>query len=157
MDVDAVEGRFRLTANATLGVNAYTSSYLAMTTTPAVPFNLGASASQAFGIAGGQSLIGGSPVTRAISSLAFAQYLGLGTVTFSTNIQANIDTLGDSYNVNATAFNSSTSMTLRYTYTPSGPVPVPEPGQVAASLLLLSGIGAYVFLKRRKKPVTTAV
>ena len=27
---------------------------------------------------------------------------------------------------------------------------VPEPGQVAASLLLLGGIGGYVFLKRRK-------
>lgn len=27
---------------------------------------------------------------------------------------------------------------------------IPEPGQVAASLLLLSGIGGYVFLKRRK-------
>ena len=26
---------------------------------------------------------------------------------------------------------------------------VPEPGQVAASLLLLGGIGGYVFLKRR--------
>ncbi len=32
---------------------------------------------------------------------------------------------------------------------------VPEPGQVAASLLLLFGIGGYIFLKRRKaaKPV----
>jgi hypothetical protein len=30
------------------------------------------------------------------------------------------------------------------------PSAVPEPGQVAASLLLLSGIGGYVFLKRRK-------
>jgi hypothetical protein len=27
---------------------------------------------------------------------------------------------------------------------------VPEPGQVAASLLLLAGIGGYIFLKRRK-------
>jgi hypothetical protein len=27
---------------------------------------------------------------------------------------------------------------------------VPEPGQVAASLVLLAGIGGYVFLKRRK-------
>jgi hypothetical protein len=27
---------------------------------------------------------------------------------------------------------------------------VPEPGQVAASLLLLAGIGGYVFVKRRK-------
>ncbi len=30
------------------------------------------------------------------------------------------------------------------------PSPVPEPGQVAASLLLLGGLGVYVFLKRRK-------
>jgi hypothetical protein len=33
-------------------------------------------------------------------------------------------------------------------FTPSAAVP--EPGQVAASLLLLAGIGGYVFLKRRK-------
>jgi hypothetical protein len=32
----------------------------------------------------------------------------------------------------------------------SDPSSVPEPGQVAASVLLLSGIGGYVFLKRRK-------
>jgi hypothetical protein len=31
-----------------------------------------------------------------------------------------------------------------------GVAAVPEPGQVAASLLLLGGIGGYVFLKRRK-------
>ena len=31
-----------------------------------------------------------------------------------------------------------------------GTSPVPEPGQVAASLVLLAGIGGYVFLKRRK-------
>jgi hypothetical protein len=30
------------------------------------------------------------------------------------------------------------------------PSPVPEPGQVAASLLLLAGIGGYVWTKRRK-------
>jgi hypothetical protein len=29
---------------------------------------------------------------------------------------------------------------------------VPEPGQIAASLLLLAGIGGYVFLRRRKVP-----
>ena len=36
----------------------------------------------------------------------------------------------------------------------SGPAAVPEPGQVAASLLLLAGIGGYVFLKRRKTAKT---
>ena len=39
------------------------------------------------------------------------------------------------------------------------PSPVPEPGQVAASLLLLAGIGGYGFLKRRKaaKPAVATV
>ena len=41
--------------------------------------------------------------------------------------------------------------TLGYAFEPySDPSSVPEPGQVAASLLLLGGIGGYVFLKRRK-------
>ena len=31
---------------------------------------------------------------------------------------------------------------------------IPEPGQFAASLLFLSGIGGYVFLKRRKTAKT---
>ena len=36
---------------------------------------------------------------------------------------------------------------------------VPEPGQVAASLLLLAGIGGYVFIKRRKtaKPAVAPI
>jgi len=52
---------------------------------------------------------------------------------------------------------SPTSLTLRYTYTPSsGPSAVPEPGQVAASLLLLGGIGGYVFIKRRRKSAVAA-
>jgi hypothetical protein len=40
--------------------------------------------------------------------------------------------------------------------TDSAPSAVPEPGQVAASLLLLAGIGGYVWMKRRKtaKPAT---
>ena len=42
-------------------------------------------------------------------------------------------------------------------FTPSAAVP--EPGQVAASLLLLAGIGGYVFVKRRKaaKPALATV
>ena len=40
-----------------------------------------------------------------------------------------------------------------------GPAAVPEPGQVAASLLLLVGIGGYVFIKRRKtaKPAVAPI
>ena len=41
--------------------------------------------------------------------------------------------------------------TLGYAYVSSGsPSAVPEPSQIAASLLLLTGIGGYVFLNRRK-------
>jgi hypothetical protein len=36
-----------------------------------------------------------------------------------------------------------------------GPAPVPEPGQVAASILLLAGIGGYVWMKRRKTAKTS--
>jgi hypothetical protein len=153
MDVDGVEGRFRLTGNATLGLSGYTSPYGPMSTSPSAPVTLNPLDSQAFSISGGQSLIGGSPVTRSISSGAFAQYLGVGNVVFSTNVQTQIDTLGADFSVTSTGFFSSTSLTLRYTYTPSSPVP--EPGQVAASVLLLGGIGAYVFIKRRRKSATS--
>jgi T5SS/PEP-CTERM-associated repeat protein/autotransporter-associated beta strand protein len=44
-----------------------------------------------------------------------------------------------------------------YLYAAPGSAAVPEPGQVAASILLLAGIGGYVWLKRRRpaKPVPT--
>jgi hypothetical protein len=54
------------------------------------------------------------------------------------------------------SLSAASNFTLRYTYTPDGPVPVPEPGQVAASLLLLGGIGAYYFVKRRRKSAPAA-
>jgi autotransporter-associated beta strand protein len=38
-----------------------------------------------------------------------------------------------------------------YLYAAPGSAAVPEPGQIAASLLLLAGIGGYVWLKRRKQ------
>jgi hypothetical protein len=52
------------------------------------------------------------------------------------------------YNPSATPLTPQ-SFTLSYA-TGGGSAAVPEPGQVAASLLLLGGIGGYVFLKRRK-------
>jgi hypothetical protein len=54
-------------------------------------------------------------------------------------------------------FDPSATLVTSQSFTPSygpagggGTAAVPEPGQVAASLLLLGGIGGYVFLKRRK-------
>ena len=156
MSVDAIEARFRLSSNATLGLTAYNSVYVALNTSPSSsPFNLGGSSSQSFSVSGGQTLIGGSAVTRSISNSALAQYLGTGTVSFATSVQAQVDTLGSDFSVNSNSFNSNTSMTLRYTYT-AAPSGVPERGQVAASVLLLTGIGGYVFIKRRRQPATIA-
>ena len=55
------------------------------------------------------------------------------------------------YNPSATPLTPQ-SFTLSYATGGGGggTAAVPEPGQVAASLLLLGGIGGYVFLKRRK-------
>jgi hypothetical protein len=155
MDVDEITARFRLAGNSTLGLSAYNTSYLGLHTTPSSPLTISGSGSQAFAIDGGQSFVGGSPVTRSISSAAFAQYLGSGTVSFSTSVQTQIDTTGADFNVSSGAFNAPTSMTLRYTYTPA-PAPVPEPGQVAASLLLLGGIGTYFLIKRRRSSSASA-
>jgi hypothetical protein len=95
-------------------------------------------------------------VTLSINS-PFTSYIGLSNVNFEAFLLFGDDNTGSgTTNPNTDNLLSPTTLTLRYTYT-IDPVPVPEPGQVAASLLLLGGIGAYVFLKRRKKPaITTA-
>lgn len=54
----------------------------------------------------------------------------------------------DTFTVLSGAYESVSNLGIT---TPTASIsPVPEPGQVAASLLLLSGIGGYIFLKRRK-------
>jgi hypothetical protein len=159
VDVDDVTTRFRLTANATLGISAFNSPYSSLAVNPDVSssYTISPSASQIFTIDSGQSLLS-SPQTRTSSLTNFSPYVGSGNISFLSNIQNNISTTGSSFNVDSTNYYSTTAMTLRYTYTASpSPSPVPETGQVAASLLLLGGISGYVFLKRRSKPTVAAV
>ena len=139
------------------GHSGYAGSSTTLSTSPNSSFyTIPALGSQLFEVNSGQSLIGGTTQTISINSANFASYIGLGTVTFNAFATVNVNTFGATYSVNSSSYFSATEASLRYTYTPAGPVPVPEPGQVAASLLLLGGIGAYVFLKRRKKTATTA-
>ena len=85
---------------------------------------------------------------------------GAGNLTIATANWA--DNSGDSFNNALTGSSFSlglqgNDLVLNYT---AGTSAVPEPGQVAASLLLLSGIGIYVFKKRRrlgKSSLPTAV
>ena len=159
VSVDDVTTRFRLTANSTLGITAYNSPYSSLAVNPDVsstPYTISPSASQVFTVDAGQSLLS-SPQTKTSSLTNFSPYIGFGSVIFLANIQNNISTTGASFNVDSTSYYSATAMTLRYTYTPSSdPAAVPEPGQVAASLLLLGGIGGYIFIKRRHKPAVAA-
>jgi hypothetical protein len=104
-----------------------------------------------------QSLIGNSPVTLSVGSEAFSSYIGSSTVGFGSTISLVRVSGGGSAatDMDTSNFFSPTTISLRYTYT-SDPAAVPEPGQVAASLLLLGGIGGYVFIKRRRKSTVAA-
>jgi hypothetical protein len=156
VSVDEVTTRFRLTANSTLGITAYNGAYETLVVDPDVstPFSLSPSTSQVFLIDPGQSLLS-SPQTKTSSLTNFSPYIGGGNISFLTSIQNNISTTGSSFNVDSTNYYSATAMSLRYTYT-VGPSPVPETGQVVASLLLLGGIGGYIFIKRRRASTPAA-
>jgi hypothetical protein len=151
-------------ANAAIGIDTasgfggYSSIPLSFARSPAGSFTVdGSNPTQVVTVTGTtQSLIGGTPVTLGINPSFFGSYTGLGTVSFTGFTLYGDDNTGSgTVNLNDSNLFSPTSLTLRYTYS-TGPVPIPEPGQVAASLLLLGGIGAYVFLKRRKKAATPA-
>lgn len=108
------------------------------------------------GINGTQSLVSGTPTTVLFDGgLNLNYYIGDGTSTFAYNGLLDIvlnqsGSAGSTASVTSSNALAPTQLTLQYSYTP-GIAPIPEPGQVAASLLLLGGIGAYVFIKRRKK------
>ena len=126
---------------------------------PGLPNNQPADTLQTYNVTGSQSLIS-SVQTYAISSANWASYQTPGGAGNTPNFTGRAFTTAtitadSSPTFSSSLYTAASNYSLRYTYTPSGPVPVPEPGQVAASLLLLGGIGAYVFLKRRKKPATT--
>jgi hypothetical protein len=121
-------------------------------------FSLNGGTSQVFTITSTSLL--GLPNTTSINFGSFASYIGGGnTPNFTARLSNSVSSdAGDPANDLTNLFTfvaPATSVTLRYTYTPNI-APIPEPGQVAASLLLLGGIGAYVFIKRRKKSAPAA-
>jgi hypothetical protein len=140
--------------------NSYASSPVLLNRTPSGNQNLtpGAS-SKTFSINGtSQSLISSATAVSLGSDFSLSYYSGNALSSFNylvstviPFVSSSAGTAGASVSTNNAL--SPTSLTLRYAYTPSsGPSAVPEPGQVAASLLLLGGIGGYVFIKRGRKP-----
>jgi hypothetical protein len=98
-----------------------------------------------------------STQTYSIGSGSFSSYQNLGGTGLTPNFTSQVRTPSPQGIVGAagtgifsgSSLTALSSYTLRYTYS-TDPSPVPEPGQVAASLLLLGGIGGYVFVKRRR-------
>jgi hypothetical protein len=130
-----------------------------LTLSPGLPYTVPEDDSQVFSVTGSQSLIS-STQTYGINPANWSSYEVAGgsgnTPDFTGRAFTSFSITSFSQPATSnTLFTAPSNYTLRYTYTPSGPVPIPEPGQVAASLLLLGGIGTYVFLKRRKKSATT--
>jgi hypothetical protein len=109
-----------------------------------------------FSVAGSQSLVASVPFTQSIALSAWGDFIGTGSLNLYSVFNALAVADGSNVTPNYTNLVAPTSLTVQYTYTPSGPTAVPEPGQVAASLLLLGGIGAYYFVKRRRKSAPAA-
>lgn len=141
------------------GLTQQNTTAVNLSLSPGLPSVVSANSSQSFSVTGSQSLIS-SIQTYAINSTNWSSYQNAGgvgnTPDFTGRAFTTFSITSAVQPITAnTLFTAASSYTLRYTYTPSI-APIPEPGQVAASLLLLSGIGAYVFIKRRKKSARAA-
>ena len=149
--------------------NQFVSDTVALDRTPTGNQTLTSGApSKTFNLVGtSQSII--SAATAVVFDLvapgdfSFSYYTGATGSTFNYRVanflpltQTNIGGGDATASVTSSNVLAPTTLQLRYTYTSASPSPVPEPGQVAASLLLLGGIGGYVFIKRRRKPAVAA-
>ena len=107
-----------------------------------------ASANKTFTLSGGQSLIASIPTTSSISNTYWGNFIGNSQIQLEGIFNALASASGNNVSPNYSNLSAPTSLTLQYTYTPTSAVP--EPGQVAASILLLGGIGVYLYIKRRR-------
>jgi hypothetical protein len=155
INIDALRSRIQVSGT---GLSTISSTNTSLPSSPSTSggYVLSGNATQPFTLTSTSLL--GLPWTLGINAGSISNYIGSGNtdnfVSRLLNTVSSDDQSGITPSFSFTA--PSTSVTLRYTYTPSGPVPIPEPGQVAASLLLLGGIGAYYFVKRRRKSAPAA-
>jgi hypothetical protein len=142
------------------GLSQQNTTPVTISLNPGLPNNQPADTFQTYNVTGTQSLIS-SVQTYSINPVNWASYQTPGGVGNTPNFTGRAFTTPTfTADVLPTFSNSLyaavSSYTLRYTYTPAGPSPVPEPGQVAASLLLLGGIGTYFLIKRRRSSSASA-
>jgi len=158
IEIDNIRSRIQVSGTGFTQFNTTNTAAGGVTPSLSGGFSLNGGANQNFTTTTTSLL--GLPNTTSIASGSFASYIGgSSTPNFTARLLNTVssDAVSASDLTNVFSFSSGAPITLRYTYTPSGdPSAVPEPGQVAASLLLLGGIGGYVFIKRRRKSSVSA-
>lgn len=103
-----------------------------------------------FNVSASQSLIA-SPITESISGDNWGDFTGSGKITIYGLFNSAATATNSNWGPNYDNLIAPTSLTLQYTYSETSGVP--EPSQVAASLLVVGGLGIY-FLRRRRKVAT---
>jgi hypothetical protein len=137
------------------GLTNQNTTPITLSLNPGLPYTVPAFSTESFSVTGSPSLIP-SAQTYSINSANWSSYMAAGGVgntpnftgrTFTTfNIITDVQPITSN-----SLYSAASSYTIRYTYNPvTPPSPVPEPSQVAASLLVVGGLGIY-FLRRRRK------
>jgi len=135
------------------GLTQQNTTPITLSLNPGLPYTVPAFSTQSFSVTGSPSLIP-SAQTYSISSLDWSSYMASGgsgnTPNFTGRTFTTFNIISDVQPITSNSlYTAASSYTLRYTYTPT-PSGVPEPSQVAASLLVVGGLGIY-FLRRRRK------
>jgi len=135
------------------GLAQQNTTSITLSLNPGLPYTVPAFSTQSFSVTGSPSLIP-SAQTYSISSTDWSSYMNSGgvgnTPNFTGRTFTTFNIISDVQPITSNSlYTAASSYTLRYTYTPT-PSGVPEPSQVAASLLVIGGLGIY-FLRRRRK------
>jgi hypothetical protein len=135
------------------GLTNQNTTPITLSLNPGLPYTVPAFSTQSFSVTGSPSLIP-SAQTYSINSVNWSSYMvsgGVGnTPNFTGRTFATFNTIADVQPTTTnTLYTAASSYTIRYTYTPT-PSGVPEPSQVAASLLVVGGLGIYLLRRRRK-------
>jgi hypothetical protein len=138
------------------GLTQQNTTPITLSLSPSLAYTVPNSSTQLFSVTGSPSFIP-STQTYSINSANWSSYMASGGSGNTPNFTGRAFT---TFNITSdvqpatinSLFTAASNYTLRYTYTPT-PSGVPEPSQVAASLLVIGGLGIY-FLRRRRKVST---
>jgi len=143
VSVSGYSSSFTVSANNSLGYNAFSNSFALVGTTPDwTTVSVASGETKILTLNSGQYFVDpNSPNVQDIASAFFSAYSGVGTIAFALRNPMNLASDGESYVANTSGAGALTSMTVTYTYG------VPEPSTYA--LLGMGGLALVVAWRRR--------